>query len=300
MIDDSVATLRRFNRFFTTRVGVLDDSFLGTGRPLAAARLLFEVGDGPVTVHELRRRLDADSGYVSRLLRLLEDDRLIDLHDDPDDRRRRVVRLTEAGKVEWNELDRRSDEIARRLLTPLDAAQRDRLDDALDTIHRLLRLATIEFSVVEPDSPSAMAAMTSYVAELDHRFPERFDVGTGFETAELDLMRAPAGAFVVATEDGAVIGCGGLRCLDDGTDEIKRMWVDPTARGLGIGRRLLERLEAEAAARSHQTVVLDTHASLDEAISMYTRAGYERIERYNDNPFAQLFFRKRLSGSPSP
>ena len=290
-----MSNLRSFNRFFTSQVGVLDDSFLGTGRPLAAARLLFEIGLGPVTVHELRRRTGADSGYISRLLRRLEDDGVVMLSDDPDDRRRRLVCLTDAGRSEWNDLDRRSDEIAHRLLDPLVDGQRERLDGAIDTVRRLLRVASIELATVEPDSTGALAAMRAYVDELDRRFPERFDVGTGFDSEELDLMRSPVGAFVVADEDGDVVGCGGMRALADGTAEIKRMWVAPGVRGLGVGRRLLDRLESEAASRGHRVVVLDTHASLDEAIVLYERAGYERTGRYNDNPYAQLFFRKTIT-----
>lgn len=297
MFSDPVTTLREFNRFFTTRVGVLDDSFLGTGRPLAAARLLFEIGLGPVTVHDLRLRLGADSGYVSRLLRRLEADGLVDLHADPADRRRRVVVLTDLGRTEWDDLDRRSDEIAHRLVDPLSESERARLGDALETVRRLLRLGGIEIRVIEPDAPMALEAMRAYMEELDRRFPERFDISSGFDPEELGLMRAPAGAFLVAEEDSLVVGCGGLRSLDDGSAEIKRMWVSPSARGLGLGRRLLDRLEAEARRRGHAVVVLDTHASLDEAISMYSGAGYERIERYNDNPYAQLFFRKQLSSA---
>ncbi|MFK8026046.1 MAG: MarR family winged helix-turn-helix transcriptional regulator, partial [Ilumatobacter sp.] len=132
MFDNAVDTLRRFNRSYTPRVGVLDDSFLGTGRPLAAARLLYEIGLGPVTVHELRRRTGADSGYVSRLLRNLEGDGLVEMRADDDDRRRRVAALTADGEAAWNELDQRSDEIARRLLSPLRTDQHGQLVAALD------------------------------------------------------------------------------------------------------------------------------------------------------------------------
>ena len=296
MFEDAVDTLRRFNRSYTPRVGVLDDSFLDTGRPLAAARLLFEIGLGPVTVHELRRRTGADSGYVSRLLRNLEGDGLVEMRIDPADRRRRVATLTSDGETAWNELDQRSDEIARRLLSPLSDHQHQQLVKALDTVDRLLRAASIELRSADPADPVSIAAMTSYVEELSERFPGGFDIGTGFEPDELDPMTAPAGEFVIAVAHGDVVGCGGLRPLPDGSAEIKRMWVSREVRGLGLGRRLLEPLEGAAAERGYAVVVLDTNGTLDEAISMYRRAGYEEVGRYNDNPYAELFFSKRISG----
>lgn len=292
---EAVTALRQFNRTFTTRLGVLDESFLGTGRPLAVSRLLFEIGLGPVTVHELRRRLDADSGYVSRMLRRLEDDELIELTDDPADGRRRVATLTRAGTDAWNDLDQRSDDIARKLLDPLTSGQRGELSDALTRAQRLLRVASISLREVAPDGDAAMSAMRAYVDELDRRFPERFDIGTGFDPPELAEMASPTGTFVVVEEDGEALGCGGLRRLDDDTAEVKRMWLHPSLRGLGVGRRILGHLESAAAELGYSTVMLDTHATLETAAAMYASAGYERVDRYNDNPYGQLFFRKELA-----
>ena len=94
-----VSVLRRFNRTYTQRIGVLDDSYLGTGRPLNVSRLLFEIGQsGAPTVRELRERLSLDSGYLSRLIAVLDRDGLIALAPDAHDRRRRVVTLTESGR----------------------------------------------------------------------------------------------------------------------------------------------------------------------------------------------------------
>lgn len=293
MLDTAVHALRQFNRSFTPRVGVLDESFLGTGRPLAAARLLFEIGQGAVPVHELRRRLGVDAGYLSRLVRRLVDDGLIDVVDDAVDGRRRSVRLTEAGRLEWGELDDRSDANARRVLAPLTTAQQAELVAALAKADRLLRLTTVSLEAVEPDSAGALSAMESYFAELDRRFAEGFDVGADFD-AELDSMREPTGGFVVVDDDGTVVGCGGLHRIDDQTAEIKRMWLDSSLRGLGVGARLLARLEELALALGYSVVVLDTNAVLTQAISMYERAGYEPIERYNDNPYAHHWFRKTL------
>ena len=113
MAGEHTATLRRFNRTYTQRIGALDESFLGTGRPLGPSRLLFEIGDDGATVRELRDRLGLDSGYLSRLLRSLEADALVVVRPDPDDRRRRRVTLTRRGRTAWRRLDERSEELAR-------------------------------------------------------------------------------------------------------------------------------------------------------------------------------------------
>jgi DNA-binding MarR family transcriptional regulator/RimJ/RimL family protein N-acetyltransferase len=283
--DPHTAALRRFNRTYTQRIGALDESFLGTGRPLNVSRLLFEIGPGGATVRELRDRLDLDSGYLTRLLRRLTDDGLVDLHPDPADRRRRVVTLTRAGLRSWRELDDRSEDLARRLVAPLTDRQRARLTEALGTADLLVRAATIHLREVDPTDAVAHEAAARYFAELDRRFPGGFDPG------EPDH----GGTFLLATSAGRPVAYGGVRALSADTGEIKRMWVDDAWRGAGLGSRMLRELEALAVRLGHSRVVLDTNRTLVEAIAMYERAGYTPVERYNDNPYAQAWFEKLLS-----
>lgn len=283
--DPDTTTLRRFNRTYTQRIGVLEESFLGTGRPLNVSRLLFEIGPDGATVRELRERLDLDSGYVTRLLRRLTDDGLVEVHPDPGDRRRRVATLTGAGRRSWRELDDRSERLARRLVAPLTGRQRTRLTEALATADLLVRAATIHLHEVDPEEPVARAAAARYFAELDRRFPRGFDPG------EPDHE----GTFLLATSDGGPVAYGGVRALPDGSGEIKRMWVDDGWRGAGLGSRMLRELEALASRLGHSRVVLDTNRTLVEAIAMYERAGYTPIGRYNDNPYAEAWFEKLLT-----
>lgn len=291
---DQLGAIRRFNRTYTPRIGALDDSFLGSGLPLAAARLLFEVGPDGATVRDLRHRLGLDSGYVSRLLRSLEEHRLVTVVDDPADRRRRVCRLTAAGKRRWSRLDARSDEVAAELLAPLSPGQRRRLVDALATAELLIRASAVTFELVDPSGSDATTAMTAYFDELDERFPEGFDRGDAFGAAA-SAMRPPGGAFlVIRADDGAVVGCGGIQPHDEVTAEVKRMWIRPEWRGAGLGRRLLEELERHSVGLGYTSVVLDTNSTLTEAIAMYEAAGYRPVERYNDNPYAQRWFAKDL------
>ena len=146
------------------------------------------------------------------------------------------------------------------------------------------------------DDPRVLDAVRAYVAELDARFPG------GFGVAEADLVD-PGGHYLLALGADAgggevTLGVGGVRALalpdDVPTAEVKRMWVSPGARGSGLGRRLLRALEDLARELGHRRVVLDTHLALDEAVGLYDRAGYERVERYNDNPYAQAFFARAL------
>ena len=287
------ATLRRFNRTYTQRVGALDESFLGLGWPLGASRLIFEIGDRSTTVRDLRERLDLDSGYLSRLLRRLGRAGVVDVHPDPADRRRRLVTLTPEGRRVRRELDRRSEEHATAMIAPLTERQRERLSEALATADLLVRAATVQLRTVTPSDPAATEAVGRYFAELDARFPTGFDPGDA-TAGDTVAMSPPRGVFVVATSDGEPVACGGVQEIDDRVGEIKRMWVHPDWRGAGLGSRMLAHLEDQAGRLGHRTVRLDTNGTLVEAIAMYERAGYERIERYNDNPYAQAWFAKDL------
>ena len=148
-----------------------------------------------------------------------------------------------------------------------------------------------EFVEVDAGSPAAQAAMTSYFAELAERFPAGFDP-TGY--LEPEDYNPPRGRFFLAMSGDEVLACGGLVWIDDSVAEIKRMWVDPASRGRGLAGRLLAFLEQTAADSGRRRVILDTNPVLLEAIAMYRKAGYRDIERYNDNPYAGLWFEKRL------
>lgn len=293
MMRVDVSTLRHFNRSFSKRVGVLEERFLGRPRPLGHARLLFEIGPDGAAVRDLREDLGLDSGYVSRVLRALEADGLVEVETSPGDRRRRRAVLTAKGRSEWVAIDRRSDELAHRLLEPLTVPQRAQLEEALALAERLLRAATVHFDVVDPSDDEAVGALAKYFGELDQRFPAGFD-GQAALSESADPYRPPSGRFVVARSDGDVVGCGGVLTLEPTVGEIKRMWIDRSLRGLALGRRLLTTLEAHARELGHERVRLDTNAILETALAMYRQHGYVAIERYNDNPDAQHWFEKRL------
>ncbi|WP_282794230.1 helix-turn-helix domain-containing GNAT family N-acetyltransferase [Streptomyces sp. CC224B] len=295
MDGDQIAQVRRFNRVVTERVGVLHDRYLGRDRPVGEARLLWEIGAEGQDVRRLRERLGLDSGYASRLLRSLEADGLVTLAPQPDDRRVRTVRLTEAGRAERAVLDSRSDELAASMLEPLNAGQRARLGGAMAEVERLLTAATVRLDVVDPEHPDARSCLESYAAEVDEHFDTGFDPARSLlpDTSEL---RPPRGLFLVARLYGEPLGCAGLKTPPDAPAEVKRMWVAPRARGLGLGRRFLADLETRAARAGHTLLRLDTNKSLHAAIGLYRSCGFEEVEAFNDEPYADHWFEKRLTG----
>jgi DNA-binding MarR family transcriptional regulator/GNAT superfamily N-acetyltransferase len=291
-----IERIRVFNRTVTERLGVLDEHYLGRGRPLGEARLLWEIGgagkDG-AEVRALRARLGLDSGYLSRLLASLEGQGLIRVEASPADRRVRRVKVTRAGAREHAELDRRSDASAAAILDALAPAHRERLVAAMEQVERYLAASMIEIAAEPADSDDARACFGRYFAELDRRFEHGFAVERALPAGAPELT-PPAGLLLVARLRGEPVGCGGLKLHGDEPAEIKRLWISPAVRGAGLGRRLLGRLEEAALAAGADAVRLDTNRSLTEAIRLYRESGYREIAAFNDEPHADHWFEKSL------
>ena len=291
---ENIDKIRAFNRTVTQRLGVLNEKFLGRDRPYVESRLLFEIGAEGASIRDLRARLGLDSGFLSRLLRALECKGLAHTRPSADDRRVRCVRLSRAGRAELRRIDALSNRFAQSMLSPLNAAQAKRLVAAMTEIERLLRASGVEIESADPAEPDAQHCLTHYFAELNVRFRGGFDPGKSGGRADRADFLAPHGRLFVARLFGEPIGCGGLRTLTRGVGEIKRMWIAPNARGLGLGRRLLAELEREARRRRFRRIRLDTNGTLDEALHLYRSSGYREIARFNDNPYAQHWFEKVL------
>lgn len=285
--------VRRFNRTVTQRVGALDDAYLSRSLPLGQARLLWEIGTGGREVRSLRAQLDLDSGYLSRLLRALEADGLVTVEADEADGRVRKARLTSAGLAERAELDRLSDDLAASILRPLNDRQRQRLVAAMAEVERLLVASMVRVAITDPRHPDARRCVGAYVAELAERFADGFEPAQSISAGDEELT-LPGGLLLVATLHDDPVGCGALKLHTHGWAEVKRMWVSPTVRGLGLGRRLLGELEAHAAAHGVHTLRLETNRALTEAIGLYRAAGYLEVEPFNDEPYAHHWFEKTL------
>jgi DNA-binding MarR family transcriptional regulator/GNAT superfamily N-acetyltransferase len=293
MATDAVERLRHFHRTVTERVGALEIEYLGRSRPLGESRILWEIGPVGADVRDLRGRLGLDSGYVSRMLRSLEAQRLVTVKTSAADGRVRTARLTARGRREVAELDRLSDELASSILEPLDETQRAQLADAAETVRRLFEASLITVEPEPAESVDARWCIGEYFAELARRFETGFDPARSIPAAEAD-MTPPNGVLLVARLRGRPIGCGALKFHPGEPTELKRMWVDPSARGLGLGRRVLRELERYAAGAGSTTLRLETNASLIEAIALYRSAGYAEVPAFNDEPYAHHWFEKHL------
>ncbi len=289
--------VRRFNRVVAQRVGALDEAFLARGRPMGQARLLWEIGPEGGEVRALRARLDLDSGYLSRLLRALEAQGLVRVEAGGEDGRVRTARLTGAGLAEREELDKRSDELAAGMLSPLSGEQRERLVVAMGEVERLLVASMVRVAVTDPRHPDARHCVREYFAELGRRFEAGFDPGLSI-SADDEELTPPRGLLLVATLHDEPVGCGALKLHDDGVAEVKRMWVSPSVRGLGLGRRLLAELEAQAVRHAARTLRLETNRTLTEAIALYRAAGFREVEPFNDEPYAHHWFEKGVTLVP--
>jgi DNA-binding MarR family transcriptional regulator/ribosomal protein S18 acetylase RimI-like enzyme len=288
---DQIELVRDFNRYYTRRLGVLDDHYLGLDRPWSESRLLFEIGSG-ADLRALRGRLGLDSGFLSRLLRSLEGQGLVSVQPSPSDGRVRVASLTPSGVAARAELDSRARESVGSLLGQLTAAQRERLIAAQAQVRRLLRMASVRISDISDSSDMARWCLRQYAAELDDRFPSGYSESALLRPGELAVS---GGEFLVALEEpDFAVGCGVWQTLSAGVAEIRHVWISPDCRGLGLGRRLLSELEQRAGAQGHHTLRLGTNRALPEAAELYRSGGYHEIPPYSDAEYNQLNFEKVL------
>lgn len=285
---------RRFARAVTTEVGALDDSFLGRGRPLGAARVLNAIGQGWPDVAGLRSYLRLDSGLMSRLLRSLESEELIVTRPCESDARRRLIDLTDKGRIEVQAYDEISDIRAAELIRGL--GDMTRFLEALDLVATVLGKDQVIVTALPMADPRSAFCLDAYYRELQERFENGFEVSRSRDPRP-EHTSTPNGAFFVAVSDGLPVGCVAL--VGQGSDmaEIKRLWVSQAARGCGIARLLMKRAEQVAVELGVRRLRLDTNRALKEAFEFYRRTGWTEVGRFNDDPYADHFFEKVIDTS---
>jgi GNAT superfamily N-acetyltransferase len=224
-------------------------------------------------------------------LRSLEDEGLIETTAHGDDARRRIARLTPAGKREFNAYEAISNRQVKDFLAH--HTQREALLAAMDMIASALGRDGTALQELDPRGEEARYCLGEYYAELGRRFKQGFDVKLSRDPDAKDMVR-PRGSFIVAMSDGLPLGCVGLKGSGGEFAEIKRLWVAPAARGLGLGRRLMDAAERAARELGIAVLRLDTNSALAEAGQLYRRSGWTEIPRFNDDPYPDLFFEKRL------
>ena len=153
----------------------------------------------------------------------------------------------------------------------------------------------VEIAPIDPADPRAQHCLHQFEVELNRRFSDGFDPAQSI-SADPEELRPPSGLLLVATMGSEPVGCGALKFHGSEPTEIKRMWVAESARGTGLGRRLLAELETHAARSDSDIVHLETNESLTEAIALYRSSGYVEVSAFNDETYAHHWFEKRLSG----
>jgi DNA-binding MarR family transcriptional regulator/GNAT superfamily N-acetyltransferase len=289
----AVDTVRRFHRTVAEKIGIVGDRFLGRPRPPGESRLLWEIRQDGVELRSLRGRLGLDSGYLTRAIQSLEREGLIRVSVSRADRRVRTAALTRRGRTERALLDRRSDELAKRTLGSLTEKQRTALVAAMTSVERLLRGSTVSFAVESPRSSDARWCLEQYFQELDARFDGGFNPELSI-SADARELTPPAGLLLVARLQGKPVGCGALKLHGKAPAELKRMWLAGSIRGLGVGARMLAELERRAWKAGARVVRLETNRALTEAIALYRRSGYVEVSRFNEEPYADHWFEKKL------
>lgn len=292
MKQEDITRVRNFGRSVAVEVGALEDSFLDRGRPLGSARVLNAIGLGYQNVSELRAFLKLDTGLLSRLLRGLEAENLTETTPNPNDRRGRITKLTAEGKDEFDIYEKLSNERAATILARHKNARR--LLDAMDIVTIALLRKDIVFEEVDYASELATHCLREFAAELSKRLNLEFDLKKSGDP-DLSQMKHPHGTFVVARLGDMPLGCVGIKGNGGPFAEVKRMWIAPAARGLGLARRLMTTAEDGARALGIETLRLDTNSTLFEAVGLYQNMGWAEIDRFNDDPYPDLFFEKRLS-----
>lgn len=292
--DDPIERIRRFNRFYTRRLGVLDEGLLQSRFTLTESRLLWELahGDSP-TMTELRRTLALDGGYLSRLLTGLKERGLVSSAPAPQDARRQLLQLSAAGRRAFAPLQTRSREQVGAMLGALNADQQQRLLDALATITQLLddeapapRPAAPAPWLLRPHRPGDIGWMTARHGALyaqEYGWDQRFEALVARLGADfIDRFDARREACWIAERAGSNLGCVFLVQARDeasakpirGVAQLRMLLVEPSARGAGIGERLVDECSRFAQQAGYRTIRLWTNSVLTGARRLYQKAGY--------------------------
>ncbi|HEX6742563.1 MAG TPA: bifunctional helix-turn-helix transcriptional regulator/GNAT family N-acetyltransferase [Solirubrobacteraceae bacterium] len=281
---DRVAAVRAFNRFYTARIGVLRDGLLRTPHSLTEARVLYELGQREVTeVADLRREMDIDAGFLSRLLARLQRDGLVARERSTDDARRQRIRLTEEGTAAFAELDRRSADEIGAVLDALSDDDQRRLVAAMDTVHELLTQAPPAAGfVLRAPRPGDLGWIVGAHGRLyaeQYSWDESFEALVAGIVADYAKNRDPRReAAWIAEVDGGPAGC--VLCVrrEEDVAQLRLLLVDQRARGRGIGGRLIEECLRFAQRSGYERITLWTNDILHEARRLYERAGFELVE----------------------
>jgi DNA-binding MarR family transcriptional regulator/N-acetylglutamate synthase-like GNAT family acetyltransferase len=289
-----IEAVRRFNRFYTRRIGVLQEGLLDSPWSLTEVRVMYEVAHRPgVAAAELATDLGLDRGYLSRILRRFEDEGLLARETATTDARRRHLRLTTKGKRTFAPLDKRSRQQVDALLGTLDDDGRQRLLSALQTVERTLAPATPSKAeaILRGYRPGDIGWVVQRHGELyfrEYGYDERFEALVAGIVARFVERFDPARERCwIAELDGERAGSIFLVAQSKTIAKLRLLLVEPAARGLGLGRRLVTECIAFARGAGYRKVVLWTQGELDAARHLYAEAGFSKIGESRHDSFGR-------------
>lgn len=288
---DTVAVIRRFNRFYTRAIGVMDRGHVGSPYTLAETRTLYEIAtSGGVTPKAVTERTGLDAGYLSRILKRLERDGLVARERSDVDGRSVVLRPSDEGARLMAELQQRSNLQAEGLITKLSAAQRAELTAALETVEALLDggRAAEPWTLAEPELGDYGWVVQSHgeIYGREYHWDHRFEALVARIVADfVDNFDPARERCWIAKQGGRNIGSIFLAKGDDETAKLRLLLVDPSARGLGVGRKLVDECIAFARAAGYRRMTLWTQSILTAARAIYASAGFELKDSWPNRDF---------------
>jgi DNA-binding MarR family transcriptional regulator/N-acetylglutamate synthase-like GNAT family acetyltransferase len=278
-----VGAVRRFNRFYTRAIGILGDGYPGPGISLTEGRVLYELAQsGTTTATALRRLLRLDAGYLSRMLKGFEARGLVERTVSEGDRRSSELRLTAEGQKAYRALDDLSQSYIGKLIEPLEQADRDQLADAMRTIETLLSREEERGGILlrahRPGDMGWVVERHGAVYNREHGWDERFEALVARIVAQfIESFDPTCERCWIAEQAGRRVGCVFLVKDDEGMSRLRLLFVDPSARGLGLGRLLVDECIRFARHAGYRGIRLWTQQNLVAARHIYARAGFRMI-----------------------
>jgi DNA-binding MarR family transcriptional regulator/GNAT superfamily N-acetyltransferase len=294
VFEDRISAVRHFNRFFTRQIGVLRESLLHSAYSLTEARILFELAHcDDMTASALCRELGLDPGYLSRILARLEQLGVIEKIRSEIDGRQRLLRLTQDGQSAFALLDQRSREEVAELLSDLSEADQQRLLEAMQTIQGVLNPNPVfKFSmpfVLRPHEPGDMGWVTHRHGVLyaqEYGWDERFEALVAQIVADFISNYNPARERCWIAEMGGEIAGSVFVVQSSATiAKLRLLLVEPKARGLGLGARLVEECIRFARRSGYQKLMLWTNSVLIEARHIYEKKGFVLVAQEAHHSF---------------
>jgi DNA-binding MarR family transcriptional regulator/N-acetylglutamate synthase-like GNAT family acetyltransferase len=292
MPDASDAT-RRFNRFYTREIGVLDESLLQSGFSLAEARILYELGQTPeIAATDICEKLNLDRGYLSRMLRSFQRKRLISRKTDATDRRRSHLSLTEKGRTTFGQLDKRSSLAAAGMIANLPPGAVKALLGAMETIQGVLtKNASAPDYVLRRDRVGDLGLVASRQGLI---YEQEYGWDKSYEALVAKILTEFVGhnddvheRAWIAERHGVVLGSVYLMKEDTDTARLRLLYVEPHARGLGLGKKMVSECTAFARQAGYKRIVLWTQSSLTAARKLYVKEGYELVKQEPHHSFGK-------------